>query len=153
MNDKLTHLDEQGRASMVDVSSKNVVRRTATASACFVAKNTTIEAIMQGNVPKGEALAVARLAGIQAAKNCGSMIPLCHPLPLECVSVSFEQIAPEKILITATTVITAKTGIEMEALAAVSAAALTLWDMSKAIDTDLLVTEIRLLEKKKESLE
>jgi cyclic pyranopterin phosphate synthase len=153
MNEKLTHIDEQGRASMVDVSKKPIVRRTAIAEGYFVARAMTLNALISGDLPKGEGLAVARIAGIQAAKECGSMIPLCHPLPLEFAEVTFERVNDERLKITATTVVHGRTGIEMEALTAVSVAALTLWDMTKAIDNNLKIEGICLLEKKKEPIE
>ncbi len=150
MNDRLTHLDKQGRAHMVDVSMKPTMRRTAIAEGFFVAQKETLDAIMQGDLPKGEGLAVARIAGIQAAKKCDSLIPLCHPLPLEYAEVSFERVHTTKLKIQATTIIHGRTGIEMEALTAVSVAALTLWDMTKAIDAELGIEGIRLVEKLKE---
>jgi cyclic pyranopterin phosphate synthase len=149
MNDQLSHIDDNGRASMVDVSAKPLMNRTAVATGFFVAKKETLDAVIDGNLPKGEALPVARIAGIQAAKNCSSLIPLCHPLPLECVSVAFERVTDQRLQITATAKITAKTGIEMEALTAVSIAALTLWDMTKAIDNTLLIEGIMLVKKVK----
>ena len=152
MRENLSHIDSKGRACMVDVSSKPNMRRTATATCLFIAQPTTLDAVMDGNLPKGEALSVARIAGIQAAKSCSSLIPLCHPLPLENASVDFERIEPDQLQITATMLVTGKTGIEMEALTAVSIAALTIWDMTKAIDKDLLIDSIRLLEKKKEAI-
>jgi len=151
MPENLSLIDAEGRASMVDVSTKPHTRRTATAACFFIANAQTLDAVMSGNLPKGEALSVARIAGIQAAKSCSTLIPLCHPLPLEYASVEFERVAPNQLQITAKTVVTGKTRIEMEALAAVSVAALTLWDMTKAIDKDLTIDSIRLLEKKKEN--
>ncbi len=152
MHEQLSHIDDQGRASMVDVSGKEMERRSAIASGFFVAKSDTLDAVMSGNLPKGEALAVARIAGIQSAKKCDSLIPLCHPLPLEFVGVDFDRVAPDRLQITATAVITGKTGIEMEVLTAVSVAALTLWDMTKAIDKNLKIEEIILVEKIKKPL-
>ena len=150
MPKNLSHIDAEGRASMVDVSTKPHIRRTAIAEGLFIADTQTLDAVMSGNLPKGEALSVARIAGIQAAKSCSTLIPLCHPLPLESVSVDFDRVASNTLQITAKTVVTGKTGIEMEALTAVSITALTLWDMTKAIDKDLTIASIRLLEKKKE---
>ena len=103
-----------------------------------------------GELPKGEALAAARLAGIMAAKRCDELIPLCHTLPLDAVNVEFDRTAPDRIRITATASITAKTGVEMEALTAVSVAALTLWDMTKAVDKDLRIDGIHVLKKTKQ---
>jgi len=153
MTEPLTHLDEQGRAAMVDVSGKPVVRRRAVAESHFHAAPSTLDRIMAGDLSKGEALAVARLAGIQAAKQVDTLIPLCHTLPLEHVEVSFERCSPDAMRIEATAVVTARTGVEMEALTAVSMAALTLWDMTKAIDSDLRIDGTRLLLKEKRPLD
>jgi cyclic pyranopterin phosphate synthase len=152
MSEQLTHIDEQGKATMVDVSMKPILRRTAVAQGVFKASKSTLDALMQGDLPKGEGLAVARIAGIQAAKRCDMLIPLCHPLPLEFVEVTFMRIADTQLQITATTRINARTGIEMEALTAVSIAALTLWDMTKAIDKNLSIEGIHILEKHKEAV-
>ena len=147
----LTHLDAQGRAGMVDVSGKPAVRRDAVAEGDFRAKASTIDRIMQGDLPKGEALSVARLAGIQAAKDCARTIPLCHPIPLEHASVDFRRSEDTVIRIRATATVIARTGIEMEALTAVMGAALTLWDMTKAIDDSLSIGNVNLVEKRKAS--
>jgi cyclic pyranopterin phosphate synthase len=150
MSNQLTHLDEYGKASMVNISSKTPMLRTALAEGLFCAKAETIDAILRSDLPKGEALAVARVSGIQAAKQCGNLIPLCHPLPIEYVDVQFEKISDCAIRIRSTVVVTGRTGVEMEALTAVSVAALTLWDMTKAIDDSLVIKEITLVEKTKE---
>jgi len=142
----LTHLDSQGRATMVDVGDKPITAREAVAEGCITVQPATLAAITAGNVPKGEVLNTARIAGILAAKRCGELIPLCHPLPLESVSIDFK-IEIEKIHITATAKITAKTGVEMEALTAVSIAALTIYDMCKAIDKTMTIDGIKLLKK------
>jgi cyclic pyranopterin phosphate synthase len=134
---------------MVDVGAKPRSSRTAVAEGCFVAAAATIDRLMAGRLPKGEALAAARLAGILAAKRCDELIPLCHTLPLEAVKIDFRLVAPDRLRIVATASITAKTGVEMEALTAVAIAALTLWDMTKAIDRDLRIEGIRLLRKSK----
>jgi cyclic pyranopterin phosphate synthase len=152
MSDGLTHVDEHGRAQMVDVSAKPVVHRRAVAESFLHAKPSTLDRIMCGEVPKGEPLAVARLAGIQAAKRVDSLIPLCHTLPLDHVEVVFERSSEDAIRVEASVVVTARTGVEMEALTAVSIAALTLWDMTKAIDSDLRIGGIRLLLKEKTPL-
>ena len=152
MTKELTHLDEKGRARMVDVGDKPPMRRTAIAEGFFCAAPETLDRLMAGDLPKGEALAVARLAGIQAAKRCDSLIPLCHTLPLDCVSVDFERAEPERLRIEVTATITAKTGVEMEALTAVSVAALTLYDMTKAIDRKLRIEGIRLVKKEKQDV-
>ncbi len=153
MSNRLTHIDEHGQASMVDVSKKPTMRRTAVAEGFFLAKETTIDALLNGDLPKGEGLAVARIAGIQAAKVCDSLIPLCHTLPLEFAEVVFDRVETNKLKITSTTIVHGRTGIEMEALTAVTVAALTLWDMTKAIDKDLAIDGIRLVEKRKDSTE
>ena len=151
MTERLTHLDEQGRARMVDVSDKPIVHRRAMAECRFEASEATIDRIMAGTLPKGEALATARLAGIQAAKRVDALIPLCHTLPLEHVDVQFDRV-PGAVRITASAVVTSRTGVEMEALTAASVAALTLWDMTKAVDTALRITDVRLLAKDKTPL-
>jgi len=149
MADELTHLDEQGRASMVDVGHKALMRREAVAEGFFCASATTLDQVEAGDVPKGEALAVARIAGIQAAKRCDDLIPLCHPLPLDSVRVEFQRVEPQRLRVEAIARTTARTGVEMEALTAVSVAALTLWDMTKAVDKDLRIEGIRLVRKSK----
>jgi cyclic pyranopterin monophosphate synthase len=154
MTKKLSHLDEQGRARMVDVGHKPPMHRTAIATGEFVAAKETLDRLMgeagADPLPKGEGLAVARIAGITAAKKTGDLIPLCHPLPLDHAQIDFERIADDHLRVTATASITAKTGIEMEALTAVSLACLTLYDMTKAIDKNLRIEGIHLVEKRKE---
>ncbi len=156
MTKELSHLDEQGRARMVDVGSKPPMRRTAIAAGEFVAAKQTLDRLLGTNdadpLPKGEALAVARIAGITAAKKTGDLIPLCHPLPLDHVQIDFERIADDRLRVTASASITAKTGIEMEALTAVSVACLTLYDMTKAVDKNLRIEGIHLVEKRKEPI-
>ena len=157
MSQDLSHLDLQGRARMVDVGGKPPMRRTAVAAGQFVASADTLDRLLgvEGAepLPKGEALAVARVAGIAAAKKTGDLIPLCHPLPLDHVQVDFERTADDRLTVTAGASITAKTGIEMEALTAVSVACLTLYDMAKAVDKNLRIENIRLIEKRKETVE
>lgn len=144
----LTHLDTQGQAQMVDVSGKVSTRRQAIAAAQVRMQTTTFEAIEAGNAPKGDVLGTARLAGIMAAKQTSQLIPLCHPLPLSQVQV---QIAPDPQLpgyqIQASVTTKAETGVEMEALTAVSVAALTLYDMAKALEKSIQIEAIRLLSK------
>ena len=149
MHDSLTHIDEQGQVSMVDVSNKEVLNRKSIAQGLFVAKDKTLDALLRSDLPKGEGLAVARIAGIQAAKQCSNLIPLCHPLPIDCVDISFNRISSGKLQITATVSVQGRTGVEMEALTAVSVAALALWDMTKAIDDDLAIEQITVIEKVK----
>ena len=134
---------------MVDVGSKPRVRRTAVAEGFFCAAGRTLDRLQAGELPKGEALAVARVAAIQAAKRCDELIPLCHTLPLDVVRVDFDRAESQRVRIVVTVSTNARTGVEMEALTAVSVAALTLWDMTKAVDKDLRVEGIRLVEKTK----
>jgi len=153
-DEQLTHLDEQGQARMVDVGGKPVSAREAVAEGYITLAAATLRAIAEEKVPKGEVLNTARIAGIMAAKRCGDLIPLCHPLPVESVEVHFDlpevepdQTRPVQLHIKAIARITAKTGVEMEALTAVSVAALTIYDMCKAIDKQMVIGEIRLLSK------
>jgi cyclic pyranopterin phosphate synthase len=145
---RLTHLDRRGDARMVDVSPKPVSLRTATATGLIRLKPATIRLIRRDRIAKGNVLATARIAGIQAAKRTGELIPLCHPLPIEHADVQFT-VRTNSIAIRATARITAKTGIEMEALAAVAAAALTIYDMCKAVDKTMRIGDIRLVSKSK----
>ncbi len=146
---KLTHLDHRGQARMVDVGHKPIVRRTATAQGDFVAAKATLDRLLAGDLPKGEALAVARIAGIAAAKRTDELIPLCHSLPMDQATVDFERVAEDRLRVTATASVTARTGIEMEALTAVSIACLTLYDMTKAIDKALRIEGVVLVAKTK----
>lgn len=150
MSDKLTHLDEQGQAQMVDVGDKPLLRRRARAGGVFVAACETLDRLLAGDLPKGEALAVARVAAIAAAKRTDELIPLCHPLGLDHVGVEFERIADDRLQVVASVSLTARTGVEMEALLAVAVACLTLYDMTKAIDKSMCIENIRLIEKTKE---
>jgi cyclic pyranopterin phosphate synthase len=143
---KLTHLDDRGAARMVDVGEKKVTRRRAEASGRVLMRPETAAAIRAGAVKKGDVLATARIAGIQAAKRAWEMIPLAHPLALDHVAVEFE-VRDEMVLIRAEASVEAKTGVEMEALCAVAGAALCIYDMAKAIDRGMVIGEIRLEEK------
>jgi cyclic pyranopterin phosphate synthase len=144
----LTHLDEQGQAQMVDVGGKATTRRRAVAEAFVIAQPETIAAITGGTLKKGDALAVARIAGIMAAKKTAELIPLCHPIPLTKVTVEIEPTRDAGSLhVVATAETVGQTGVEMEALTAASVAALTLYDMAKAIDRAMTVTDLRLVEK------
>lgn len=143
----LTHLNERGEAHIVDIGDKAVTRRQAVAQARIVALPTTVATIMGGGLKKGDALAVARIAGIMAAKKTGDLIPLCHPIALTKVGVEIAADGTDAILIHATAETIGQTGVEMEALVAASTAALTLYDMAKAIDRAMVVTDICLLEK------
>lgn len=138
-----THLDKEGRARMVDVSDKPVTTRTAVASGFVRMAAATIAAVRAHATPKGDPLEVARIAGVMAAKRASELIPLCHPLPLHHADVELD-VRDDGISITATTKIDSKTGVEMEALAAVSVTALTIYDMCKAIDKAMVITDIRL---------
>lgn len=144
---RLTHLDDQGAARMVDVGGKNATARLAVASGRIVMSAEAVAAIRQGDAPKGDVLAAARIAGIMAAKKTGELIPLCHPLGLEAVNVDFA-FEEDGIRATATASLTGKTGVEMEAMVAVSTALLTIYDMAKSIDKAMVIGEIRLLEKR-----
>jgi cyclic pyranopterin phosphate synthase len=145
---KLTHLDEAGHAHMVDVSGKSDTDRTACATATVQLTKAAMAVLLEGNLKKGDALAVARIAGIMAAKKTSELIPLCHPLPITKVSVDLEpDRATHQVLITATVKTRGQTGVEMEALTAASTAALTVYDMMKAIDKGLTITSIQLEEK------
>ena len=143
----LTHLNEKGEAHIVDIGDKAVTRRRALAQARIIAQPETVTAIMGGGLKKGDALAVARVAGIMAAKKTSDLIPLCHPIPLTKVNVEIETIDAQTIGILATAETTGQTGVEMEALVAASTAALTLYDMAKAIDRAMVITDLCLLEK------
>ena len=144
--DKLTHVDAAGAARMVDVGAKRATVRTATAGGRIRMKPETLAAIRDGAVKKGDVLAVARIAGIQAAKETSRLIPLCHPLPIEAVSVDFT-LQDDAIEVCARVRLTGKTGVEMEALTAASVALLTIYDMAKALDRGMVIEEVRLLEK------
>ncbi|PSL04605.1 cyclic pyranopterin monophosphate synthase subunit MoaC [Haloactinopolyspora alba] len=143
---RLTHVDDEGAARMVDVSAKDVTVRTATASGRVLVAAQVVEALRGEGVPKGDALAVARIAGIQGAKRTPDIVPLCHPLALHGVDVDLT-VADDAVDITATVRTADRTGVEMEALAAVSAAALTVVDMVKALDRGAVITDIRVDEK------
>lgn len=147
MSGGLTHLNAKGEAQIVDIGDKAVTHRRAVAQARIVAQPETVAAIMGSNLKKGDALAVARVAGIMAAKKTSDLIPLCHPIPLTKVSVEIEADGAGGILILATAETTGQTGVEMEALVAASTAALTLYDMAKAIDRGMTITDLCLLEK------
>ncbi|WP_296716443.1 cyclic pyranopterin monophosphate synthase MoaC [Erythrobacter sp.] len=143
---RLTHLDDSGAAHMVDVGGKPQTQRRAVASGLITMSAEALAAIRAGNAPKGDVLSAARIAGIMAAKRTGELIPLCHPLGLEAVSVEFtyEEAA---IRATATASLTGRTGVEMEAMVAVSIALLTIYDMAKAIDKGMVIGEVRLIAK------
>jgi cyclic pyranopterin phosphate synthase len=145
---RLTHLDAEGNAHMVDVSGKDVTSRSATAKALVEMQAETLTLILEGKAKKGDVIATARIAGIMAAKRTHELIPLCHPLMISKVSVDF---APDReastIEVTATVKVEGKTGVEMEALTACSVACLALYDMCKAVDRGMRITNLRLVEK------
>ncbi len=143
----LTHLDEQGKARMVDVGGKAASQRIAVARGRIRMSATALNAIRDGAVPKGDVLAAARIAGIMAAKKTAELIPLCHPLALDSVTLDFA-LTDAAVEATATTTLTGKTGVEMEALTAVSVALLTLYDMAKALDKGMVIEDLRLIEKR-----
>ena len=144
---KLTHVDENGRAAMVDVSPKEITRRVARASGRITMKPETVAAIRGQRTPKGDPLETARLAGIMAAKQTGNLIPLCHPLGLDRVEIDFVEVDATRVRIEATAAVQARTGVEMEAMTAVSVAALTLYDMCKSVDRGMVIERVQLLEK------
>ena len=146
MNGGLTHLDESGAARMVDVGGKPATARSATATGRIAMRPATLAAIREGDLPKGDVLAVARIAGIMAAKKTGELIPLCHPLALDAVTLDFA-FEDGALRVTARAALTGRTGVEMEALTATSVALLTIYDMAKAVQKDMTIEGVRLLEK------
>jgi cyclic pyranopterin phosphate synthase len=148
MKRTLTHLDECGNTRMVDVSAKPVQTRRATATATLHCRPATIRLLQRAALPKGDALAVAKVAAIQAVKRTADLIPLCHPLPIEHVNLAFTT-RPKHITIRCTVTTAARTGVEMEALTGATVAALTLYDMCKAVDQTMVIDSIQVLEKVK----
>lgn len=145
---KLTHLDDKGRARMVDVASKEATERTAVAEAFISMSSETLALVVSGDAKKGDVFAAARIAGIMAAKKTSDLIPLCHPLAISKASVEFAPSdAPPGIYIRADVKVTGQTGVEMEALTAASVAALTIYDMLKAVERSMVIEHVRLLEK------
>jgi cyclic pyranopterin monophosphate synthase len=143
---RLTHLRDDGSAHMVDVTDKAVTRRTASAQAVLVTREDVVAAIADGSLPKGEAIGTARIAGIMAAKQTSALIPLCHPLPLTKLDVDITA-EGDRVLVVATVTTKGVTGVEMEALTAASVAALTLYDMIKAVDNRAVITDVMVLAK------
>jgi cyclic pyranopterin monophosphate synthase len=144
----LTHLDESGRARMVDVSAKDVTQREATARAVVTMRPETARLIQTGSLKKGDVLAVAQVAGVMGAKRTPDLIPLCHPLGITGVDMAFDlDVEQARLEIRATVRVTGKTGVEMEALTAVSVAALTVYDMCKAVDRGMRIQDVMLLHK------
>lgn len=144
---RLTHIAEDGAAHMVDVGGKAETHRVAIASGLITMSKDALKAIRQGDAPKGDVLGTARVAAIMAAKRTGDLIPLCHPLGLEAVTVDFK-FEDSGVRVTASASLTGKTGVEMEAMVAVSTALLTIYDMAKAIDKGMVIGEVRLIEKR-----
>ncbi len=145
---ELNHFDDKGQAVMVDVGSKQVTERVAIARSQIILKPETMELILSGESKKGDVFGVARIAGIMAAKNTSTLIPLAHPLPLESVKIEFfPDIKRCLVEVEARVKVTGKTGVEMEALTAVSVASLTIYDMLKAVDRGMIISDIRLMEK------
>ncbi len=142
----LSHLDDTGAARMVDVGGKAATARSATAAGRIRMAPATLQAVREGSGPKGDVLSAARIAGIMAAKKTGELIPLCHPLALDTVSVDFA-FSDDAVEVTARAALTGKTGVEMEALTAASVALLTLYDMAKALEKGMVIENVRLLEK------
>ena len=142
----LTHLDDTGAARMVDVGNKPETMRSATAARRIRMSPGTLEAVRNGSGPKGDVLAAARIAGIMAAKKTGDLIPLCHPLTLDTVSIDFDY-EEDGVTVTARAALTGRTGVEMEALTAATVALLTLYDMAKALEKGMVIESVRLLEK------
>ena len=151
MADKLSHIADDGSAKMVDVSAKPVSRRWATAEATIALRSETVSKIEANQVAKGNVLATARIAGIQAVKRTDELIPLCHSLPVQHAQIEFEN-RPDGIRIECRVTTTAQTGVEMEALTGASIAALTIYDMCKAIDKSMVISDLRLISKTKKAL-
>ncbi|KJZ13964.1 molybdenum cofactor biosynthesis protein MoaC [Marinomonas sp. SBI22] len=147
MTDRLTHLDQSGHAHMVDVSDKDISHRSATAQAIIEMLPSTLTKVVEGGLPKGDVIATARIAGIQACKKTADLIPLCHPLMLTKVSVEINVISDTQLEVLCTCKLSGKTGVEMEALTGATVTALTLYDMCKAVDKGIIIKEVALLEK------
>lgn len=145
-NKHFTHIDSDGKANMVDVSDKNIIKRIAKAEGRIYLSEHTIKLIKENNIKKGDVFSVANLAGIMAAKQTSNLIPLCHNINIDKVSMSFD-ILPNYILVKSEAICCYKTGIEMEALTAVSVALLSIWDMCKAVDDNMTISDITLTEK------
>ena len=145
---RLSHLDDRGGARMVDVSGKAVTTREAVAEGFVAMRPETLALIQEGGLPKGDVLAVARVAGIQAAKRTSELIPMCHPLPISAVAIALDPVGDARLRVEATVRTEGRTGVEMEALTAVGVAALTVYDMCKAVDRGMRIEGVRLLEKR-----
>jgi cyclic pyranopterin monophosphate synthase len=141
---ELTHFDEHGASRMVDVSSKEVTHRSATASGLVVMRESTLQRVRDRKLAKGDVFEVARLAGIMGAKRVGDLIPLCHPIGIDGITLDFEVVDDRTVKIEATVTVHGRTGVEMEALTAVTVAALTIYDMCKAVDREIRIDSVRL---------
>ena len=150
--EKFSHTDDRGRANMVDVGNKKTQRRRAIAKGTIFLSSNTLKLLRENQIKKGDVLTVAQIAGIQAAKQASSLIPLCHPLTINKIDIKME-ITAEGVAAQSEVRCTGRTGVEMEALTAVSVALLTVYDMCKAVDKNMLIGEIKLLEKVKEDVE
>lgn len=144
---ELTHINSKGEAVMVNVGEKEITQRTAQACGIIEMKQETLQKLLGADLKKGDGLAAARIAGIMGAKNTSTLIPLCHNIPIESVEIEFEPISETELEVTSFAKCSYKTGIEMEALTAVSVACLTVYDMCKAIDREMVIKDIRLLKK------
>lgn len=144
---ELTHINSKGEAVMVNVGEKEITQRTAQACGIIEMKQETLQKLLGADLKKGDGLAAARIAGIMGAKNTSTLIPLCHNIPIESVEIEFEPISKTELEVTSFAKCSYKTGIEMEALTAVSVACLTVYDMCKAIDREMVIKDIRLLKK------
>jgi len=145
---EFTHFDEAGKSRMVDVTDKNITERRAVATGYVYMKKETLEKILNKNIFKGDVFEVARIAGIMGAKQTSSLIPMCHPLNITSVDIDFApDVERSRVKISATVKLSGKTGVEMEALTAVSVAALTIYDMCKAVDKEMVISDIKLIEK------
>lgn len=144
---EFTHLDKKGRAVMVDVGEKSITTRTAKAKATLQMKESTLKALLSSELKKGDGLATARVAGIMGGKKTSELIPLCHNIPIESIKIDFDNNGRDELYIIATAKCTYKTGIEMEVLTAATVAALTVYDMCKAIDRAMVIKDVRLTEK------
>ncbi len=149
MEENFSHIDESGNVRMVDVGGKDVTRRSARARCKVLMDPSTLKAVSENRIKKGNVLTAAKIAGIMAAKKVGELIPLCHPLPVDYISIDFSQEDEKGVLeISSEVAVSARTGVEMEALQAVTQAALTVYDMCKSVDRGMVIADIRLMEKR-----
>ena len=144
---RLTHINQSGEASMVDVSDKTTSSRVAVAATTVRMKRETLDLVFEGAISKGDVLSVARIAGIQAAKRTSELIPLCHPLPLSLINITFERVDDNTLQVKALCKVTSRTGVEMEALVGATIASLTIYDMCKGVEKGISLSEVRLISK------